>query len=66
MGGHIQYLTIGNNPTAEHLFNRFDIDLENMVLTEVNPDFLVDILNIFCGYKNWIPVVLRCTLFLLL
>ena len=44
---------------TEHVFNRFDINpynknkvLDNTVLTEVNPDFLVDILNVFCKYKE--------------
>lgn len=42
------------NRIAEHVFNRFGIDpratdkiYENTALIEVNPDFLVDVLNVF-------------------
>ncbi|NJX14706.1 hypothetical protein [Tamlana crocina] len=44
---------------TEHVFNRFEIDsfsqdkiLNNTALTEINPDFLVDVLNVFCNYKE--------------
>ncbi|UMB61617.1 hemerythrin domain-containing protein [Lutibacter sp. A80] len=48
-----------NNRITEHVFNRFDINptntnkiYENTALTEVNPNFLVDVLNVFCNYKD--------------
>ncbi|MDO5981423.1 hypothetical protein [Flavivirga spongiicola] len=44
---------------TEHVFNRFGIDssntnqiIENTTLTEINPDFLVDVLNVFCNYED--------------
>ncbi len=47
------------NRITEHVFNRFGIDpnnkkkiYENTVLLEVNPNFLVDVLNVFCNYKD--------------
>ena len=46
------------NRITEHVFNRFGIDPnntgginENTALTEVNPDFLADVLNVFCSHK---------------
>lgn len=43
---------------TEAIFNRFNIDTkntkeiyENTVLAEINPDFLTDVLNVFCNYK---------------
>lgn len=48
-----------NNRHTEHVFNRFGINpyntdkiYKNTALIEVNPDFLVEVLNIFCQYKD--------------
>lgn len=48
-----------NNRQTEHIFNRFGISpnntdriYENTASIEVNPDFLVDVLNIFCSHKD--------------
>lgn len=51
--------TINQNRTTEHIFNRFEINvnstdkiLKSTSLKEINPEFLVDVLNIFCRYKD--------------
>ena len=53
-----------NNRITEHVFNRFGINpnntdkiYENTVLIEVNPNFLVDVLNVFCNYKDLNSVI---------
>jgi len=47
------------NRITEHVFNRFGINphntdrvYENTALIEVNPNFLVDVLNVFCDYQE--------------
>ncbi len=47
------------NRITEHVFNRFGINpnntdriYENTALIEVNPDFLVDVLNVFCNHED--------------
>ncbi len=47
------------NRITEHVFNRFGINpnntdriYENTALIEVNPDFLVDVLNVFCSHQE--------------
>ncbi len=47
------------NRMAEHIFNRYGIDVDNTngiaqntAMIEVNPDFLVDVLNIICNHKK--------------
>ncbi len=47
------------NRTAEHIFNRYKINANsieeiatNTALKEINPNFLVTVLNVFCDYKK--------------
>ena len=47
------------NRVTEHVFNRFNINARsvekitvNTALKEINPNFLVDVLNVFCSYKK--------------
>ncbi len=46
------------NRITEHVFNRYGIKtdnnevIENTMLTEINPNFLVDVLNVFCNYSE--------------